>query len=120
MNYHRLASTYTRLVGKYDQRGTKIKVKIRRNGGIDAATGDYIEGQVKEQAINAVSIDWNENQIDGAMIMRGDIRLILDNAFAVQIGDYVVMDGLEYTVCEPIVVHNPGGVVLGYECNIRR
>ena len=103
MNYKNLASRASRLVKKYNQRGTNIKATIRRNGS------------------NAVSINWNENQIDGQMIQHGDIKLIIDNVTQLlQIGDYVELDGLEYTVTQPIIIHNPGGVLLLQECNIRR
>lgn len=121
MNYNALASRASRLVKRYNQRGTNIKAILKRNGAIDPLTGDFDAGATTEFTINAVSINWNENQIDGQMIQHGDIKLIIDNVTQqVQVGDYVVMDGEQYTVTQPIIIHNPGGVFLLQECNIRR
>jgi len=121
MNYKRLQNTARNLIGRFDQRDPKIKVVFRRNGSIDPLTGDYQEiGTEKPNFVNAVVLRYTDEQIDGTIIQRGDIRLVLDDRVAPQIGDSCIIDGLEYSILEPIIAYNPGGVVLGWEIQCRR
>lgn len=120
MNYDKLAATYTKLVNRYDQRNPKMRITMIRNGSIDTNTGDYVQGSEKKYDINGVITEWKDNQIDGQVIKRGDRKIIADNTIEPRLGDHILIDGLLYTIVEPIVHHNPGGTILGYEFNARR
>lgn len=120
MNYKRLQKTFERLISRYDQRNPRMQLKLRRSGTIDPLTGLFVEGTNTEQSIRGVTVNYEFKQVDGEMIQIGDLKLIHDSNCSPQVGDYVIVDGDEYTVVEPIVVHNPGGVILGGECNLRR
>lgn len=120
MNYQKLASTYTKLVHRYDQRNPKMRMSVIGNGSLNGLTGEYNTNTERKYYINGVVIEWRDNQIDGQLIRRGDRKIIADNKVEPTLGDFIVIDGLQYTIVEPIVHHNPGGTILGYEFNARR
>lgn len=120
MNYQQMARRASTLIKKYDKRNPKMRLELRRAGAINITTGEYEQNTITKEYLNAVVTNYTTNQIDGQMIKVGDLKLICDNKIKPQIGDFIVIDGTEYTVLEPIIEYNPGGIVIAYECQVRR
>jgi len=120
MNYNRFQKMATRLLTKYDARNPKIALTIRQAGSVSDTTGLFVAGATTSHTITGVTINYTDSQIDGEMIKRGDIKCVCTSLVKPRIGDYVTMDGLDWTVVEPIIEYNPGGTVICYEFNMRR
>jgi hypothetical protein len=120
MNYSQLEKTFQRIIKRYDQRSIPISLTLRRNGSIDPADGSFVQGSTSTTNLKGVVINYTDQQADGTLIKRGDLKLVITSYIKPNIGDTVIIDGSEYSVLEPITTFNPGGVVLGYEMQVRR
>ena len=66
------------------------------------------------------AFDYNRNEIDGSIIQRGDIRLILNATdTAPATNDTTVIDGVTYRVMS-IKKTAPAGTVVAYELQLRK
>jgi hypothetical protein len=122
MNYNKLRNTYIRLIGKYDQRSGTQRIQLIRNSNttMNASTGEYNTTTQKPEYIEAVVVSNAKNLLDGQLAIRGDLKIVCYLDVAPIVGDYVKVDGIQYTILEPILTHNPGGIILGYELQVKR
>lgn len=69
---------------------------------------------------NGAAFDYNRSEIDGEVIQRGDIRLILEaTTTAPALGDTAVIDSVTYRVMN-VKPTSPGGTVVMYEVQLRK
>ena len=85
----------------------------------DAGAG---EGQYDPSTYtgNGVALNYNKSEIDGTIVVKGDIKLILEATTTVPLtGDRVTIDGVIYRMM-PIKPTSPAGTVVIYEIQLRK
>ena len=69
---------------------------------------------------NGVALNYNKSEIDGTVVIKGDIKLILEaTTTAPIIGDRVTIDSIIYRVMN-IKPTSPAGIVVIYEIQLRK
>ena len=69
---------------------------------------------------NGVALDYNKGEIDGTVVVKGDIKLILEATTTAPInGDRVTIDSIIYRVMT-VKPTSPAGIVVIYEIQLRK
>jgi len=69
---------------------------------------------------NGVALNYNKGEIDGTIVLKGDIKLILEATTTAPInGDRVTIDSIIYRVMS-VKPTSPAGIVVIYEIQLRK
>lgn len=114
--YTGLAATATRLLtGK----GQTVTFTRRTVSAFNATTGTPTNTTTTFTGKGAV-FDYNQSEVDGAVILSGDQRLILEAVTTAPIiGDAATVNSIKYRVMNVNTV-NPGGTVVIYQLQLRK
>lgn len=105
--------------------GVRVVLKARRNTEHNAATSD-VDGSIRQYEALGFPYNFNLRDIDGVMIMQGDVRVLLSATQTngqplptPQVDDRLFFDGAHWTVlnCSPTKVK---GQVVIYEVHARK
>ena len=114
--YGNLAAVATRLL---TDKGQLLTFSREISSAFDPITGDNTTSTSTYTGYGA-AFDYNRNEIDGSMIMKGDIRLILEATdTAPLVDDTTVVDGDTYRVMN-VNPTSPAGTVVAYELQLRK
>lgn len=103
----------------FDCRTAKL-ILVRHIGRVmNATTRELDVGSDVEIEFTGITIPLGKNLIDGTAILEGDIRVVMDSDITPIQGDDVKIDGDNYGIVR-ITPFNAGGVVLGYDLQVRR
>ncbi|ELY5803495.1 hypothetical protein SNN69_002879 [Cronobacter sakazakii] len=113
VNYQRMRATARRLLGS---NGTTWKVI--RPGGVEVIAG--VEHVRPETCFDAVGVrsDYKPAEVDGTLIIGGDVRIVFTADQALLVGDLVDIDGTQYRIVNPNPV-KPADLVLCYRAQLR-
>lgn len=120
MNYNRFKRIADKLLTKYDKRDPKISLTLKRNNSIDPLTGGFVQGSEKTVELTGILSNKQDTLVDGVMTSSGDLTLLITNKVKPTAGDFIIIDGEEYTVSEPVISYNPGGLNLMFEVTLSR
>lgn len=114
-NYARSRATAERLIARFGQDGA-----IRRvvNSGPDWDPVQTIE----DFACKLVDLDYEEKNIDGTLIMRGDRMVYLSTAgltLEPQLSDKVLIGGTEHAI-QNVLPLSPGGFIVFWQLQARK
>ena len=113
ISYTRLQSTAKRLLS-----GNGTTWQITRPGKVTVIGG--VEQVQEEQQLTAVGIrtDYQPSEIDGKLIIGGDVRIVFTADTVLEIGDLVDIDGTAYRIVNPYPV-KPAALLLCYRAQLR-
>jgi hypothetical protein len=100
-----------------DKRGQTVKI-VRSGDTIDPVTGDVTEGVDTVYKPKGVLTNYNDADIDGTRIVKGDRLLILDATTEPKTSDKPIINGAEWTVVA-IESINPAGTPVAYKVQVR-
>lgn len=113
INYTRMKATSTRLL---IENGAQYSVK--RKGRVTVSGG--IEHHEPDEAFTAVGVrtDYKPGEIDGTVILNGDVRIVFTADVGLRTGDMVDVDGKWYRIERPNPI-KPGKLLLCYRAQLR-
>lgn len=113
INYPRMRATSTRLL---KENGMEFPVK--RKGTVTVIGG--IEHREPDKTFTAVGVrtDYKPGEIDGTVIINGDVRIVFTADPELRTGDMVDLEGKWYRVVQPNPV-KPAHLVLCYRAQLR-
>ena len=114
-SYARSKATAERLISKFGQTGA-----IRRvvNSGTE---WDPVQ-MTEDFACRLVDLDYEEKNIDGSLIQRGDRMVYLSTAgltIEPELSDKILIGGIEHAI-ENVLPLSPGGIVVFWRLQARR
>lgn len=113
--YSSLAATATRLLDTY---GQAVAFSRETSSSFDPVTGIDTTSTSTFSGSGA-AFDYNSSEIDGEIVQRDDIRLMLEAVdTAPIIGDKCTVDSKAYRVMN-VMTSSPGGTVTHYELQLR-
>jgi len=80
--------------------------------GINTTTTSTITGY-------GAAFDYNKSEIDGTIVVKGDIRFLFEAGSAPQQDDTVTIDSIGYRVMD-VKKTSPAGTDVLYECQLRK
>lgn len=116
-DYRKMSTTAKRLLTRF---GQAVTVQRTTTGGYDPLTGT-VTGGASGYTCHGAVMNYRNQDIDGTLIMRGDVRVLLapDAGFAPNPGDKVTLAaGGEMTVISAKQTH-PSGFPVLYEVQCR-
>lgn len=117
MDYVRLSQSAERLLRRAGRACTLTK---RAKGTYDASSSRAAQGAPEHFPITCVTLEFNAREVDGTMILAGDLRAYTISKEAVPaVGDMVTIDGKQWRIEDPRPL-NPGGVTLLYDLQLRK
>lgn len=116
--YSDLDQIFRECISEFDQRITKLTLVRKVSAGMNPATREYEEGTPVEVIVNGITIPFAKRLVDGTAIQNGDIRVILDSIEKPEGSDSILIDGNSYGIVS-VVDFNAGGVVIGYDLQVR-
>ncbi|WP_140920997.1 hypothetical protein [Limnobaculum xujianqingii] len=113
IDYRRMRATATRLLTE-----NGAEYVVTRKGGVSVIGG--VEHHKDDQAFNAIGVrtDYKPSEIDGSVIINGDVRIVFTAETELQIGDLVLVDGKQYRIVEPNPV-KPASLLICYRTQLR-
>ncbi|EOV0676284.1 hypothetical protein ACOII5_001781 [Cronobacter dublinensis] len=113
VNYQRKRSSAERLLHGYGTTWT-----ITRPGGGEVIAG--VEDARPEIRFDAVGVrsDYKPVEVDGTIIIGGDVRIVFTADQELLVGDLVDIDGTQYRIVNPNPV-KPADLVLCYRAQLR-
>lgn len=115
--YSGLAAVATRLLDTY---GQTVTFSRETGGSFDPVLGVYSGQSTSTFTGSGAAFDFNRSEIDGEIIQRGDIRLMLEAVDTKPIiGDACTVNGVDYRVMS-VMESSPGGTVTHYELQLRK
>ncbi|AOM40173.1 hypothetical protein [Xenorhabdus hominickii] len=112
--YPRMKNTSSRLLKKF---GTPFTVKREGKHWVDDNGMEHHEPETRFKVIG-VRAKYNPHEVDGALILANDVKLIFSAEIAIEKGDLVQVDGHWLRVLEPNPV-KPADIVLCYQSQLR-
>ncbi|WP_336295278.1 hypothetical protein [Cronobacter dublinensis] len=113
VNYQRKRSSAERLL-----RGYGTTWKIKRPGGVEVIAGvEYARPEISFDAVGVRS-DYKLAEVDGTIIIGGDVRIVFTADQELLVGDLVDIDGTQYRIVNPNPV-KPAELVLCYRAQLR-
>ncbi|EOZ6412472.1 hypothetical protein ACQUXI_001543 [Cronobacter turicensis] len=113
VNYERMRATARRLLGS---NGTTWKVI--RPGGVEVTAGvEHVRPETRFDAIGVRS-DYKPAEVDGTLIIGGDVRIIFTAEKKLLVGDLVDIDGTQYRIVNPNPV-KPADLIICYRAQLR-
>ena len=113
--YSDLAAVATRLLTDKGQQVTfsrETSTGFNPTTGINTTTTSTITGY-------GAAFDYNSSEIDGTIIVKGDIRFLFEAGSAPQQDDTVTIDSIGYRVMD-VKKTAPGGTDVLYEVQLRK
>ena len=107
------------LLNELDERDTKIQLVRHSGRTFDDAEREQLPGTTENLDVNGVSHKLNKPIKPGTAVVSGDVRVLLDSLVAPLEADNVLIDTLNYSIIA-LNTLNPGGVLIGYELQVRR
>ncbi|ELY5928677.1 hypothetical protein ACSDIA_000455 [Cronobacter turicensis] len=113
VNYQRKRRDAGRLM-----RGYGTTWKITRPAGIEVIAG--VEHTRPETRFNAVGVrsDYQPAEVDGTLIIGGDVRIVFTADQELLVGDLVDIDGTQYRIVKPNPV-KPADLLICYRAQLR-
>lgn len=113
IDYRRMRATATRLLTE-----NGAKYIVTRKGGVSVVGG--VEYHKDDQTFNAIGVrtDYKPSEIDGSVIINGDVRIAFTASPELQIGDLVLIDGKKYRIVEPNPI-KPASILISYRAQLR-
>ena len=116
VSYTSLASTASQLLTSF---GADAVISRTSGASFNAATGTYSGGSASSFTSKAVRFDYQAREIDGELIQRGDVRLVVETANGEPlIDDNCLFDSISYRVMA-VETLSPSGTDLYYELQLR-
>lgn len=114
--YEGLKETASKLL---QDKGQEVTFTRKPSNAFDPALGKTHTSTTTFTGYGA-SFDYKSSQVDGTLIIAGDIRLTLEAiTTAPVIGDDVEVDGVSYSVIN-VTKTSPAGIVVKYEIQLRK
>jgi hypothetical protein len=113
--YSDLAAVATRLLTDKGQQVTfsrETSTGFDPEAGINTTTTSTITGY-------GAAFDYNSSEIDGTIVVKGDIRFLFEAGSAPQQDDVVTIDSIIYRVMA-VKTTSPAGTAVLYECQLRK
>lgn len=111
VDFARAQATATRLIKKNGR-----TAKVRRPGGVTRISGVEIINQPSTFDAVGVQLDFDPKEIDGTRVKAGDVQFLCTAQSALEIGDYINLDGKDYRVVNP-KPFKPNGLVILYQAH---
>lgn len=114
ISYSRMRNTAKRLLSD-----NGISYSVTRKGSVQMIDGEEVTTQ--DVTFNAVGVktEYNPQEINGTVIIAGDVRLTLTADAEIKIGDIVTIDEAKYRVVNPNPV-KPADILICYKAQLRR
>lgn len=116
-DYTEIAETADELLAEF---GQAVVLSRKAAGSYNPATGAQAVTTTTQTGVG-VLLDHESRDIDGTMIQRDDQRLLLSSDLVTTpvVDDLVAVGGTSYTI-KSIKVLAPAGLVVMYDCNVRK
>jgi len=115
--YGNLAAVATRLLDTY---GQTVTFSRQTGGTFDPVLGAYSGQSATAYSGSGAAFDYNKSEIDGEIVQRGDIRLMLEAVDTRPIiGDTCTVNGAAYRVMT-VMESSPAGTTTHYELQLRK
>jgi len=115
--YSQLAATATSLLDTYGQTVTLSRLT---GATFDPILGQDSGGSTTTWTGSGASFNYNSSEVDGAMVLESDIRLVIEAVSTTpEIGDQVTVDSINYHVVS-VNETSPGGTTLKYDLQLRK
>lgn len=113
VNYTRMRATSTRLLNE-----NGAEYPVRRKGTITVTGG--VEHREPDKTFTAIGVrsDYKPGEIDGTVIINGDVRIVFTADAELRPGDMVDVDGKWHRIEKPNPV-KPGKLLLCYRAQLR-
>lgn len=123
-DYSKTKTTANTMLKKF---GQQVTLSHAAAGTYDPATGGLTGGSTTTQYGTGAVVEWDNKQIDGALIRSTDKRLLLSPlntagaALTAPVLDDTITDasGIVYTLVDPLKTVAPSGVAVLFDCNLR-
>lgn len=113
INYQRMQARTTRML-----RQNGVAYNVTRKGSITVVGGvEYKSEAVRFTAVG-VKTEYDPGEIDGTVIINGDVQIVFTAEKEIKTGDLIDVDGVRHRVVKPNPV-KPGAVVLCYKAQLR-
>ena len=113
IDYQRMQARTTRML-----RQNGATYNVTRKGSVTVIGG--VEHKTEEVRFTAVGVktEYAPGEIDGTVIVNGDVQIVFTAEQEMKIGDLIDVDGVSHRVVKPNPV-KPGAVVLCYKAQLR-
>ena len=117
-NYARMAATATRLLTRF---GGPLQLVRVLPGAYDPATDTLSGGSETSHTVTGAKFDYEQDDIDGTVIRKGDQRAYIAPTAAVtpQTGDVLTIDGEQWNVVASRPL-KPASVIVLHDVQVRR
>ncbi|WP_336286263.1 hypothetical protein [Cronobacter dublinensis] len=113
ISYPRMRATAKKLLT-----GNGTTWKITRPGGVEVIAGvEHARPEIRFDAVGVRS-DYKPAEVDGTLIIGGDVRIVFTADQELLVGDLVDIDGTQYRIVNPNPV-KPADLVLCYRAQLR-
>lgn len=113
INYERMRATATRLVG-----GNGTEFAVTRKGSVKMIGGKEVKEPDLAFTATGVRTDYRPGEIDGTVILNGDVRIVFTADSELRVGDMVSIDGKQHRIINPNPV-KPATLLLCYRAQLR-
>lgn len=113
INYDRMRATTTRLLTE-----NGMAYDVLRKGSVRVVAGKEIREPDKTFSAVGVRTDYKSGEIDGTVILSGDVRIVFIAETELLTGDMVNIDGKPHRVMKPNPV-KPATVLICYRAQLR-
>jgi len=119
LNYTALALTAKNLIANF---GSDVTFLLVENGGYYASTNSFLDSSEVETTLKGVKLNYNLSQVDGEIIKKGDLRLIIE---AVSLETNPTVDdkikfGDDVWEIKSVKILKPANIVLLYDLQLRQ
>lgn len=113
IDYQRMKARTTRML-----RQNGVAYNVTRKGSVTVIGG--VEHKTEASRFTAVGVktEYAPGEIDGTVIVNGDVQIVFTAEQEIKIGDVVDIDGTAYRVVKPNPA-KPGVLVLCYKAQLR-
>lgn len=113
INYQRMQARTTRML-----RQNGASYNVTRKGSVTVVGGVEHKTDAVQFFAVGVKTEYAPGEIDGAVIVNGDVRIVFTAEQEIKIGDVVDIDGTAYRVIKPNPA-KPAALVLCYKTQLR-
>lgn len=113
INYQRMRATSTRLLTE-----NGMTYEVLRKGSVNMMAGKEV--REPDQMLTAIGVrtDYKPGEIDGTVILNGDVRVVFTAEAELLVGDMVNIDGKQHRIVKPNPV-KPATVLICYRAQLR-
>lgn len=113
INYERMRATSTRMLTE-----NGMAYDVLRKGSIRVVAGKEILEPDKTFPAVGVRTDYKSGEIDGTVILNGDVRIVFTAEAELSVGDMVNIDGKQHRIVKPNPV-KPATLLICYRAQLR-